>query len=195
MADVIYNMSIVESSKLKGVWQIQPKVFGDSRGYFVETYSAREMEHFGAPVINWVQDNASFSAKGVLRGLHFQLPPYAQAKMVGVAIGEVMDIAVDIRPDSPTFGQYESYILSSEKQNKVLIPHGFAHAYFVLSETAIFTYKCDNYYAPEAAKIIRWDSCNIDWQTTSTPTLSGKDAEAPSFADMTEFLKTIQWSK
>lgn len=192
MADVVYNMTITQSATLKGVWQIEPKIFGDSRGYFVETYSQREMEHAGAPVINWVQDNASLSAKGVLRGLHFQLPPYAQTKMVGVSMGEVMDVIVDIRPDSLTFGQHQSSILSAEKQNRVLVPYGFAHAYIVTSDTAIFTYKCDNYYAPELAKIIRWDSLDIDWGTT-TPTLSTKDGEAQTFGEMQEFIKSIKW--
>lgn len=192
MADVVYNMNITQSQKLKGVWLIEPKVFGDSRGYFVETYSQREMEHAGAPVINWVQDNASLSSKGVLRGLHFQLPPFAQTKLVGVLMGEVMDVIVDIRPDSPTFGQHESFILTAEKQNRVLVPHGFAHAYIVMSDTAVFTYKCDNYYAPELAKIIRWDSLDIDWGT-KTPTLSPKDGEAQTFAEMTDFIKSIKW--
>jgi dTDP-4-dehydrorhamnose 3,5-epimerase len=192
MADVVYNMDIHESSVFKGVWFIQPKVFGDQRGYFVETYSQRELEHAGAPVINWVQDNASLSSKNVLRGLHFQLPPFAQAKLVGVAMGEVLDVIVDIRPDSPTFGLHESVILSTEKQNKVLVPHGFAHGYLVLSDQAIFTYKCDNYYFPEQAKVIRWDSLDIDWGVVS-PILAQKDAEASSFTDMSEFLKSINW--
>lgn len=192
MSEIVYNMEIKESAKIKGLWHIQPKVFGDQRGYFVETYSQRELEHAGAPVLPWVQDNVSFSSKGVLRGLHFQLPPFAQAKLVGVAAGEVLDVAVDIRPDSPTFGQYESVVLSSEKQNKFLVPHGFAHAYTVLSETALFTYKCDNYYSPEDAKIIRWDSCGIQWDNPS-PTLSPKDAEAQTFSEMTDFIKSIKW--
>lgn len=192
MSDVLYNMEIVESAKIKGLWFIQPKVFGDARGYFVETYSQREMEHAGAPVITWVQDNTSLSTKGVLRGLHFQLPPKAQSKLVGVAAGEVLDVVVDIRPDSPTFGQHESVVLSAEKQNKFLIPHGFAHGYTVLSDTAIFTYKCDNYYFPDVAKIIRWNSLDIDWNN-SIPTLGAKDAEAPTFADMSDFLKSINW--
>lgn len=185
-------MVITESQKIKGLWHINPKVFGDERGYFVETYSQREMEHALAPVINWVQDNVSLSSKGVLRGLHFQLPPFAQSKLVGVSQGEVLDVAVDIRPSSPTFGQFESVVLSATKQNKFLIPHGFAHGYIVLSDTAIFTYKCDNYYAPECAKIIRWDSVGIDWGTL-TPTLAPKDAQAQTFDEMQEFINSIKW--
>lgn len=190
--NIIYNMEIVESAKIKGLWHIQPKVFGDQRGYFVETYSQREMEHAGAPVIIWVQDNVSFSGKGVLRGLHFQLPPFAQSKLVGVAQGEVLDVAVDIRPDSPTFGQYESVVLSAEKQNKFLIPHGFAHGYAVLSDSAIFTYKCDNYYTPDSARVIHWDSLGIDWRVSS-PTLAQKDQEAPAFSEVSDLLKNIIW--
>jgi dTDP-4-dehydrorhamnose 3,5-epimerase len=192
MSDVVYNMNIYESQKLKGIWYIEPKVFGDQRGYFVETYSQREMEHAGAPVLNWLQDNSSLSSKDVLRGLHFQLPPFTQTKLVGVTMGEVLDVFVDIRPDSPTFGQHETVILSAEKQNRVLVPHGFAHGYIVKSDTAIFTYKCDNYYAPELAKVILWNSLDIDWGTT-TPTLSPKDAEAQTFSQMTDFIKSIKW--
>lgn len=192
MADVTYNMNITESTKLKGVWYITPKVFGDQRGYFVETYSQREMEHASAPIITWLQDNASLSGKGVLRGLHFQLPPFAQTKLVGVSMGEVLDVIVDIRPDSPTFGQHESVTLSAQLQNRVLVPHGFAHGYVVLSDTAIFTYKCDNYYAPDLAKVIHWDSLDIDWGT-KTPILAQKDADAQKFADMQDYLKSIKW--
>lgn len=192
MSDVVYNMVITESQKIKGLWHISPKVFGDERGYFVETYSQREMEHALAPVINWVQDNVSLSVKVVLRGLHFQLPPFAQSKLVGVSQGEVLDVAVDIRSGSPTFGQFESVVLSATKQNKFLIPHGFAHGYIVKSDTAIFTYKCDNYYAPELAKVIRWDSVGIDWGTTN-PTLAPKDAQAQTFDEMQEFINSIKW--
>jgi len=192
MTDVVFNMQVIESSKLKGVWFIQPKVFGDQRGYFVETFSQRELEHAHVPTINWVQDNTSYSQRNVLRGLHFQLPPFAQSKLVGVSAGEVLDVIVDIRPNSPSFGLHESIVLSAEKHNRVLIPHGFAHGYAVLSESAIFNYKCDNYYTPDLAKVIRWDSLDIDWGV-SHPILAEKDANAPAFSEMSDFLKSINW--
>ena len=148
---------------IEGVFIIEPKVFGDERGYFMETYNKADFHKAGI-TCEFVQDNQSKSRKGVLRGLHFQ-KQYPQAKLVRVTKGEVYDVAVDLRKDSPTYGKYVGVVLSVERKNMFLIPRGFAHGFLVLSEEAEFTYKCDEFYHPEDEGGIRWDdpSIGIDW--------------------------------
>ena len=150
---------------LPGVLVIEPKVFGDARGYFFESFSQKEFEqHIGA--INFVQDNESRSTRGVLRGLHFQRPPFAQAKLVRCIEGEVLDVAVDLRQGSPTYKQYVAVKLTGENKHQLFIPRGFAHGFVVLSETATFAYKVDNVYAPDHDGGIAWNDpeINVDWQ-------------------------------
>ena len=157
-------MNIISTS-IAGVWIIEPKIFNDPRGYFFESYNQKEFnEKIGR--IDFVQDNESFSSYGVLRGLHFQKPPFAQSKLVRVIQGKVLDVAVDIRYGSPTFGKYVSVELSGENHRQFFIPRGFAHGFCVLSETALFQYKCDNLYAPQSEGAIAWNDpdLNIDWK-------------------------------
>ena len=175
-------MNIIET-EIKGVYIIEPKVFGDSRGYFFESFSQREFESVIGPV-TFVQDNQSKSSYGVIRGLHFQKPPHAQAKLVRVVKGKVLDVAVDLRKDSPTFGKYMAVELSDENHRQVFIPKGFAHGFSVLSEEAVFQYKCDEYYAPESESAIAWDDqdLNIDWKVPAEDVvLSQKDRNHPTF--------------
>lgn len=175
-------MNIIET-EIKGVYIIEPKVFGDSRGYFFESFSQREFESVIGPV-TFVQDNQSKSSYGVIRGLHFQKPPHAQAKLVRVVKGKVLDVAVDLRKDSPTFGKYMAVELSDENHRQVFIPKGFAHGFSVLSEEAVFQYKCDEYYAPEFEAAIAWDDqdLNIDWKVPAEDVvLSQKDRNHPTF--------------
>jgi dTDP-4-dehydrorhamnose 3,5-epimerase len=143
---------------------IEPKIFKDSRGYFFEPYNLKSYKKT-LGVINFVQDNESKSSRGVLRGFHFQKPPFEQAKLVRCVSGKVLDVAIDLRKNSPTFGKHESVILSEENKLQFFIPRGFAHAFLVLSETAIFSYKVDNIYAPEFDSGIIWNdsSLSIDW--------------------------------
>lgn len=167
----------VISTKLSGVVIIQPKIFTDIRGYFFESFSERQ---FVDKISNtkFVQDNESKSVYGVLRGLHFQRSPFAQSKLVRVILGRVLDVAVDIRKGSPTFGQYISVELSSENKKQLFIPHGFAHGFITLSKEAIFQYKCDNYYKPSFEGAIAWNdpTINIDWQVPKDQiVLSAKD--------------------
>ena len=154
----------LETTTIQDLVIINPAVFNDERGYFFEAYNK---EKFGdlEIAIDFVQDNQSFSSKGVLRGLHYQTGEYAQAKLVRVLQGEVLDVAVDIRPDSPTFGQYEAVILSGENQKQFFVPRGFAHGFLVLSETATFFYKCDNFYNKESegGLIYNDQTVNINW--------------------------------
>jgi dTDP-4-dehydrorhamnose 3,5-epimerase len=150
---------------LKGCFEIEPKVFEDKRGYFYESFN---LEKFNTTLdinVQFVQDNESFSSKGVLRGLHFQKGEFAQAKLVRVVKGSVLDVAVDIRKGSKTFGEYVSVELSEENKKQFFVPRGFAHGFVVLSETAIFSYKCDNYYnkASESGIIYNDPTLNIDW--------------------------------
>jgi dTDP-4-dehydrorhamnose 3,5-epimerase len=166
-------------TNIQGVWIIEPKVFGDSRGYFMETYRESEFrKHIGE--INFIQDNESRSAKGVLRGLHFQTETYAQAKLVRVIQGTVLDVAVDIRKDSRTFGKYVAVELSGENRRQLFIARGFAHGFYVKSETAVFIYKVDNEYAPDYERTIRYDdpAISINWQTEGEVTVSEKDRQA-----------------
>lgn len=177
-------MNIIET-EIKGVFIIEPKIFGDNRGYFFESFSQREFESVIGPV-TFVQDNQSKSSYGVVRGLHFQRPPHAQAKLVRVVKGKVLDVAVDLRKDSPTFGKYMAVELSDENHRQVFIPKGFAHGFSVLSEEAVFQYKCDEYYAPESEAAIAWDDqdLNIDWKVPAEDVvLSAKDRNHPSLKD------------
>lgn len=175
-------MNIIET-EIKGVFIIEPKVFSDSRGYFFESFSQREFDSAIGPV-TFVQDNQSKSSYGVVRGLHFQKPPHAQAKLVRVVKGKVLDVAVDMRKDSPTFGKHVAVELSDENHRQVFIPKGFAHGFSVLSEEAVFQYKCDEYYAPESEAAIAWDDkdLNIDWKVPADDVeLSPKDKCHPTF--------------
>ncbi len=140
----------------------EPKVHGDNRGYFTETFRQDKLEKFIGYKINFCQDNESKSAKGVLRGLHYQLPPYSQTKLVRVIEGEVLDVAVDIRKNSPTFGKYISVILTGENKRQLFVPRGFAHGFVVLSQSATFAYKVDNYYSQDNDRGIAFDDKNLD---------------------------------
>lgn len=172
----------VTETKLSGVLIIEPQVFGDARGYFMESWSQQRYRDAGIEH-DFVQSNVSKSQKGVLRGLHFQ-NPNPQGKLVYVTQGEVFDVAVDIRVGSPTFGQYESIILSEENHKQFYVPEGFAHGFCVLSETATFSYMCTNYYDQSADNSILWSDAdiNIDWPVTS-PNLSDKDHKALNLKD------------
>ena len=175
---------------LKDVYIIEPRVFGDHRGWFEETWSKRSFEELGL-FYDFVQDNHSFSSKkGTLRGLHFQKGEYSQAKLVRVINGRVLDVAVDLRKSSPTFGKYVAVELSDENKRQFFIPRGFAHGFLVLSDEAVFTYKVDNPYAPQAEASILWNdpTLAIDWQVSPEKLiLSQKDREATSFAEAEYF--------
>ena len=176
-------MNIIKT-EVDGVVIIEPRVFGDARGYFFESYNARDFA--AVSDVTFVQDNESRSCYGVVRGLHFQKPPYAQAKLVRVVEGRVLDVAVDIRKGSPTYGRHVAAELSADNHRQFFIPQGFAHGFAVLSETAIFQYKCDNLYHPEAEGAIAWDdpTLAIDWQVpTDNVLLSDKDRHHPLFKD------------
>lgn len=168
--------------RIKGLVEIFPRVFNDDRGYFFESYQYKAFKKNGIPEV-FVQDNQSFSTKGVLRGLHLQLDPFAQGKLVRVISGKVLDVAVDVRPGSKTLGQYATFILSAEKQNMVYIPPGFAHGFATL-EDAIFSYKCTNYYDKISESGIIWNDTElgIDWQLEK-PNVSAKDEELPTFKE------------
>ncbi len=157
---------IFKETKLKGCFIIEPKIIRDERGYFMESFNENTFQKGVGQNVHFVQDNQSFSSKGVLRGLHYQTGEHAQAKLVRVLKGEVLDVAVDIRPNSETFGQYEAVLLSAENQTQFFVPRGFAHGFLVLSETAIFFYKCDNFYNKESEGGILYNdqTINIDWQ-------------------------------
>lgn len=164
---------------------IEPKVFGDARGYFFESYSQREFDEKVRP-IKWVQDNESMSSYGVLRGLHFQKGEHSQSKLVRVVRGRVFDVAVDLRKGSPTFGKWVGVELSEENHRQFFIPKGFAHGFSVLSETAVFQYKCDAFYAPLEEGAIAWDDpdLGIDWQIPADKVLlSAKDSCHPKLSD------------
>lgn len=184
MAIDFTNCILKDGTEIQGLYEIQPKVFGDSRGYFLETYSERDFFAAGL-TMRFVQDNLSKSTKGVLRGLHFQTR-HPQGKLVRTIEGKVFDVAVDLRKESATFGKYYGVILDSEKHNMFYIPEGFAHGFYVLSEEAIFTYKCTDFYDPKAEGGIMWNDPNIgiDWKAVSpdiSPVLSDKDKIHPAF--------------
>ena len=169
-------------TKIEDVVIIEPQVHGDDRGYFIETFRADKLEAFLGYKINFCQDNESKSSKGVLRGLHYQLPPYAQTKLVRVIQGSVLDVAVDIRKNSPTFGKHVAVKLSSENKRQLLVPRGFAHAFVVLEDNTVFAYKVDNYYSPECDRGIAFDdkSLDIDWILNQDElNLSEKDKVQP----------------
>ena len=173
----IYNTMDVSRTEIDGVVIIEPKIFGDARGYFFESFSQREFEE-KVRKINFVQDNESMSSYGVMRGLHFQRPPFTQSKLVRCVKGAVLDVAVDIRKGSPTYGQHVAVELTEDNHRQFFVPRGFAHGFAVLSETAIFQYKCDNFYAPQAdgGISIKDESFGIDWKIpTDKALLSEKD--------------------
>jgi len=165
---------------------IKPTVHGDNRGYFMESYRQDLFEEAIGYKVNFIQDNESKSTKGVLRGLHYQLPPYTQAKLVRVIKGNVLDVAVDIRKSSPTFGQHVAVELTATNKHQLFVPHGFAHGFVVQSDRATFAYKVDNYYAPEYDRGIAFDDkeLSIDWQLPlELLQLSDKDKSHPALAD------------
>ena len=176
---------ICKETSLPGVMEIKPDVYSDERGYFFESYSRRILdEKIGR--IDFVQDNESFSVYGVLRGLHYQTAPYEQAKLVRAVSGRILDIAVDIRKESPSYGHYVGVELSGQDKNMLFIPRGYAHGFAVLSETAVVQYKCDNFYAPDYERGIRFDDpyLSIDWRIPADRLiLSDKDRKHPFFND------------
>lgn len=178
----------ITPTKIPDVLVIEPKVFGDDRGFFYESFNKKSFEEATGVAADFVQDNHSKSSKGVLRGLHYQIKQ-PQGKLVRVVSGEVLDVAVDIRKTSDTFGQWEGVILSAENKRQLWVPEGFAHGFIVLSESAEFLYKTTNYYAPEFERCIRWDDAqlSIDWQYSDDPLVSDKDAQGVSFQDADVF--------
>lgn len=181
-------MKIIKT-KIPDVLIFEPQKFGDSRGYFFESFRQDVFEK-AVGKINFVQDNQSKSSYGVLRGLHFQRPPYSQSKLVRCLEGEVLDVAVDLRIGSPTYGQHEAVRLSAENNRQLWVPQGFGHGFVVLSKTAVVAYKCDNYYAPEYDGGIIWNdlALGIDWLIPETEIqLSEKDKKQPGFGDIKDF--------
>lgn len=182
-------MTITETH-IEGLKIIEPRVFGDDRGYFYESYNVQTFMAAGIEN-NFVQDNQSASVKGVLRGLHYQRPPHGQAKLVRVLSGEVLDVAVDIREGSPTYGQWHSVRLSGENKKHFFIPRGFAHGFLTLSEHAVFAYKCDNFYNKESEGGLRYDDpkVGIDWEVAvENVLLSEKDAILPTLGNHLRFV-------
>ena len=176
----------VLKTAIEGLLIIEPTLFGDSRGYFFESYNKQRFNEAIGLDINFVQDNQSKSCYGVLRGLHFQKPPYAQSKLVRCVRGKVLDVAVDIRKGSPTYGQHVAVELTEDNHRQLFIPHGFAHGFVVLSEEAIFQYKCDNFYHKESEGAIAWNDpeINIDWTIPFDDVmLSDKDKVNPLLKD------------
>ncbi len=175
--------------EIPDVLLIEPTVFGDERGFFFESYNQKRFDEAVGRPVKFVQDNHSRSVRGVLRGLHYQLPPHAQGKLVRVTAGEVFDVAVDIRKNSPTFGQWVGETLSAENKRQLWIPPGFAHAFLVTSDVAEFQYKCTDFYSPDCEASIRWDDAElgIDWPVEGKPLVSAKDGQAPSFRDAEHF--------
>lgn len=170
----------VKKTDIEGVLIIEPKVFGDARGYFLESFNAKEFAEKTGLNISFVQDNESMSSFGVMRGLHFQRPPFTQSKLVRCVKGAVLDVAVDIRKGSPTYGKHVAVELTEDNHRQFFVPRGFAHGFAVLSETAVFQYKCDNFYAPQAdgGISILDNSLGIDWKIpTDKALLSEKDTK------------------
>ena len=176
----------VTPTRIPDVLIIEPKVFGDDRGFFFESFNQKTFNEAVGQEIAFVQDNHSKSAKNVLRGLHYQLPPKAQGKLVRVIQGEVFDVAVDIRKGSASYGQWVGERLSAANHKQLWIPPGFAHGFLTLSETAEFLYKTTDYYAPELERSIRWNDSDlaIDWHLDGPPRLSEKDASAPKIMEL-----------
>jgi len=178
-----------KSLAISDVWLITPRVFGDDRGFFYESFNGRAFKEAVGYLPHFVQDNHSKSARGVLRGLHYQMPPHAQGKLVRVTAGEVFDVAVDIRRSSPTFGQWVGERLSAQNHRQLWIPPGFAHAFITLSESAEFLYKTTDFYAPQSERAIIWNDpdIGIDWPFNSEPLLSRKDQQALRLGDAEVF--------
>ncbi|HTF84362.1 MAG TPA: dTDP-4-dehydrorhamnose 3,5-epimerase [Cellvibrio sp.] len=176
----------VISTAIPDVKILEPKVFGDERGFFFESFNQKVFEDATGLKRDFVQDNHSKSCRGTLRGLHFQLPPMEQGKLVRVTQGEVFDVAVDIRKSSPTFGQWVGVHLSAENNRQIWIPEGFAHGFMTLSDTAEFLYKTTNYYSPQHEEIIAWNDSNLNirWPQMDKIILSAKDEKAKSFFDI-----------
>ena len=177
-------MNVIKT-EIEGLLILEPKIFGDSRGYFYESYNKQRFEEVTGLNINFVQDNQSKSCYGVLRGLHFQKPPYAQSKLVRCVKGQILDISVDIRKSSPTFGKYIAVELNENNHRQLFIPHGFAHGFVVLSDEAIFQYKCDNFYHKESEGAIAWNDpeIGIDWGVDESEILlSEKDKHHPTLS-------------
>lgn len=184
-------MAIIKTP-IEGVVIIEPKIFSDDRGYFFESYNEAQLAEEGGITAHFVQDNESCSSYGVLRGLHFQRPPHAQAKLVRVVRGRVLDVAVDIRSGSPTYGKYVSVELSEDNHRQLFLPRGMAHGFVVLSDKAIFQYKCDNQYHPESEGGIIWNdpTIAIDWGIEpSAVILSEKDKKSPLFTELGEIFR------
>ena len=180
---------VITESKIEGLFIIEPRVFEDTRGVFYETFNEKIFKEKTGVELSFCQDNESISKKNVLRGLHFQNPPFAQGKLVRVVSGRVIDIALDIRKSSKTYGQYESIELSAENKKQFWIPPGFAHGFVALEDNSIFNYKCTNYYNPVSEATIQWNdpSLNIDWQI-NMPIISEKDQKGIDFTTfVTEF--------
>ena len=181
-------MEVIKST-IEGVLVIEPRIFKDDRGYFYESFSQREFEEKVCNTI-FVQDNQSKSSYGVLRGLHFQKPPFTQSKLVRCVQGAVLDVAVDIRKGSPSFGRYVAVELTDENHRQFFIPRGFAHGFAVLSEEAVFQYKCDNYYSPQSEGAIAWDDpqINIDWRIPSDKIILSEKDKKHSTLDKCDWL-------
>lgn len=185
-------MNFIKSNILKDVVIIEPEIHGDARGYFVETFRADKLEEFLGYKINFCQDNESKSSRGVLRGLHYQLPPFAQTKLVRVIKGKVLDVAIDIRKGSSTFGKYIAVELSEENKKQLFIPRGFAHGFVVLSDEAIFSYKVDNYYSAKHDRGIAYNDehIGINWMLDKEEILlSNKDKNQPVLKDTKDFFE------
>jgi dTDP-4-dehydrorhamnose 3,5-epimerase len=175
----------ITTTPIEGLLIITPNVFKDDRGYFFESYSKKKLEEYGLN-LDFVQDNQSKSCKGTLRGLHFQAPPYDQGKLVRVITGSVLDIAVDIRPNSPTYGKYHSCLLTEENNAQFWIPSGFAHGFLALEDDTIFSYMCTNYYHKDSEGGLLWNDTDlaINWQLINfEPILSEKDMKLPTFKE------------
>ena len=179
-------MKVIETG-IEGLLIIEPKVFKDGRGHFFEAFSERDFQILTGRNLHFVQDNESESCYGVIRGLHFQQPPYAQSKLVRVVKGKVLDVALDLREGSPTFGRHLALELSGDNYRQLFIPQGFAHGFAVLSDSAVFQYKCDNYYAPSSEGAIAWNDpdLGIDWKLPpGSIILSDKDRNHPLLKDI-----------
>lgn len=176
-------MNVIETA-IPGAVIIEPKVWGDQRGYFLESYRSNRYAELGIPA-HLVQDNQSLSRRGILRGLHIQ-HPHAQGKLVQVLLGEVYDVAVDVRRGSPSYGLWVGVVLSEENKLQFWVPPGFAHGFLVTSETALFSYKCSDYYHPETEFSVRWNdpAIGIDWPLDGEPALSPKDTDAPCLSEI-----------
>jgi dTDP-4-dehydrorhamnose 3,5-epimerase len=173
----------ISTFEIEGLVLIEPRLFSDDRGVFYETFQVNQFKEFISEDVNFVQDNESVSKKNVLRGLHFQNPPYAQGKLVRVVSGSVLDVAVDLRKDSPTYGKHQKVVLSGENKHLFWIPKGFAHGFLALEENTIFHYKCTDFYHPPSEQTILWndETLSIDWQITD-PIVSTKDQEGLKFS-------------